>query len=90
MIIGNSQNSDNTYTGIYVRNDSNYNNIQGNTVRRGTGAKQQCYGIWIRTNCNNNLVINNDIYQAGVTSDYYDQGTGTIYKNNRTTAGWVP
>lgn len=38
----------------------------------------------------NNLVINNDLYQAGVTADNNDAGTGTIFRNNRLTTGWTP
>ncbi len=88
---GNSQSANNTNDGIWVNTDSNYNNIQGNTVRRGVGANKQRYGIRINTaDCDGNLVINNDLYQAGVTGDYSDAGTGTVYHNNRTTAGWVP
>ncbi len=90
-VVGNSQLANNTYDGILIHWDSDYNNIQGNTVRRGTGANQQRYGIRINTvTGDNNLVINNDLYQAGVTADYGDAGTGTIYHNNRTSAGWVP
>jgi parallel beta-helix repeat protein len=89
-VVGNSQASNNTYDGIHIENDCDYNNIQGNTVRSGTGANQQRYGIRIDDSyCDGNLVINNDLNQAGVTADYSDAGTGTIYHNNRTSAGWV-
>ena len=79
------------YSGIAVITNCDYNNIQGNTVRHLGGAKQHRYGIRIDTaNCDGNLVIDNDLYLAGKTADYSDAGTGTIYHNNRTTAGWVP
>jgi parallel beta-helix repeat protein len=91
IVMSNSQSANNTYDGIYIYNEGDYNSIQGNTVRRGTGANQQRYGIRIDTaDCDGNLVINNDLYLAGATADYSDAGTGTEYHNNRTTAGWVP
>jgi len=89
-VVGNSQDNDNTYDGIFVDGYCDYNNIQGNTVRRGTGTNKQRYGIRINSvECDNNLVINNDLYQAGVTADNYDAGTGTIFRNNRLTSGWA-
>jgi len=89
-VVGNSQDNDNTYDGIFVDGNCDYNNIQGNTVRRGTGTNKQRYGIRINSaDCDNNLVINNDLYQAGVTADNYDAGTGTIFRNNRLTSGWA-
>ncbi|GAI09629.1 unnamed protein product, partial [marine sediment metagenome] len=88
-IVGNSQDNDNTYDGISVGTNSSYNNIQGNTIRRGTGSNQQRYGICVWDTCDYNLVINNDLYQAGKAGDNSDGGFGTIYHNNRTTAGWV-
>jgi len=89
-IVGNSQNSNNTYDGINVGYiESDYNNIQGNTVRRGNGTNKQRSGIWINL-ATGNLVINNDLYWAGTTSDNSDTGSGTIIHNNRTRDGWVP
>jgi parallel beta-helix repeat protein len=89
-VVGNSQDNDNTYDGIFVDGDCNFNNIQGNTVRRGIGGNQQRYGIRINSaDCDNNLVINNNLYQAGVAADNSDAGTGTIFRNNRLTSGWV-
>jgi parallel beta-helix repeat protein len=89
-VVGNSQYSDNHYDGININYDSDYNNIQGNTVRRGTGTNQQRYGIRINSaDCDNNLVINNDLYQAGKAADFIDSGTLTIFRNNRLTSGWV-
>jgi len=89
-VVGNSQGADNTYDGITIEANSDYNNVQGNTVRHAGGAKQHRYGINIASaGCDGTLVINNDLYLAGKTADYNDAGTGTIYHNNRTTAGWV-
>jgi len=90
-VVGNSQTTDNTYDGIFIDADSDYNNVQGNTVRHAGGAKQHRYGIRIdNANCDGNLVIDNDLYLAGRTLDYSNAGTSTIYHNNRITVGWVP
>ena len=90
-VVGNSQDTDNTYFGIHLEGGSNYNSIQANTVRHAGGANQHKHGIDISDiTCTGNLVINNDLYQAGRTADYNNAGTGTIYHNNRTTTGWVP
>jgi len=78
MVVGNSQATDNTDNGIQVDN-SNYNNIQGNTVRKGTGSKQQNTGITILSGTNN-FVANNDLYQAGAAAaKFSDAGTETIF-----------
>lgn len=77
MVVGNSQATDNTDNGIQV-SQSNYNNIQGNTVRKGTGSKKQNTGITILSGTNN-FVANNDLYQAGATTNFSDSGTGTIF-----------
>lgn len=77
MVVGNSQATDNTDNGIQVDN-SNYNNIQGNTVRKGTGSKQQNTGITILSGTNN-FVANNDLYQAGAATNFSDAVTGTIF-----------
>ena len=77
MVVGNSQAAHNTDNGIQV-SQSNYNNIQGNTVRKGTGSNQQNTGITILSGTNN-FVANNDLYQAGATENFSDAGTGTIF-----------
>ncbi len=78
MVVGNSQATDNTDNGIQVDN-SNYNNIQGNTVRKGTGSKQQNTGITILLGTNN-FVANNDLYQAGAAAaKFSDAETETIF-----------
>jgi parallel beta-helix repeat protein len=80
LIAGNSQ------YGIGFRYGSgSYNTISGNVLRHmGT----QSYGIYITGT--GNMVINNDLYQAGTSADFYDSGTDTVYHNNRTTEGWIP
>ena len=82
-VVGNSQDTDDTYDGIFVDADSNYNNIQGNTVRHAGGAKQHRYGIRINNaNCDGNFIHDNDIYTAGKTANYSDAGTGTTSEKN--------
>ena len=77
----NSQNTDNTYDDI-ILDGSDYNNIQGNTCRAGDETNKPRYGINISdATCNENKVINNDLYDDGFgTAPYNDSGTGTIYK----------
>ena len=87
QIIGNaitssSQATDNTYAGIFVRLASSRNNIQHNMIRMGSEAAAPKYGIWIDSYCDRNLVTNNDLYQAGKTAGFKNDGTNTI-----TTAG---
>jgi parallel beta-helix repeat protein len=79
-----------TYFGIILSTDSDRNLIDGNTIRRGTDTNRTFIGIYIwGTSCNNNVVINNDLYYSGAGGDYIDDGAGTIYHNNRLTGGWV-
>jgi parallel beta-helix repeat protein len=77
----------NSLDGICIDGGSTYNLVQGNSVRH---QGKQRYGINISSSgCAGNLVLGNDLYQAGQTADYNDAGTGTVYHDNRTTAGWV-
>lgn len=81
----------NSYSGIYIAGDSDTNLIDGNTVRIGYTDFKQRYGLYIQSSfCNNNLVINNDLYVSGWTADFIDDGSGTIYHNNRLSTGWTP
>jgi parallel beta-helix repeat protein len=74
-----SQSANNTYSGIVINVDSDRNNVQGNTIRRGVLANQAKYGIIVgNANCDNNLVTNNDLLTSGVTASLFDAGTGTI------------
>ena len=94
QVLGNSQSSDNWYDGIYIMSwggvQPSYNTISNNTVRHMGLVNQHRYGVHIGSNCIGNLVINNDLYQAGTSADFYDEGTDTVYHNNRTTQGWIP
>lgn len=83
-IIGNSQTTDNTYDGIFLSTDGDYNNIHGNTVRHAGGANQHRYGIRIDTaDCDGNLVQDNDLYLAGRTANFSDAGTDTKFWDRR-------
>jgi len=74
----NSQETTNTYDDIYLEN-SDYNNIQGNTCRAGALANKPRYGINISSAaCDGNLVIDNDLYDDGFgTAPFNDAGTAT-------------
>ena len=86
----NSHRVDNSYSGIYLGGDSDRNLIDGNTVRVGYTSYRQRYGVYIQTSmCNNNMLINNDLYTSGFTDEYVDDGSGTIIHNNRLDTGWV-
>ena len=88
--IDNDFNNTNTYDGIGIDNDSDYNHVTGNLCYVTVAGTNQRYGINItNANCDGTFVIGNDLYQAGRTGDYNDAGTGTIYHSNRTTVGWV-
>jgi len=75
----NSQDTTNTHDDIYLQ-DSDYNNIQGNTCRAGALAAVPRYGINIfNAACDGNLVTNNDIHDDGFgTGTFNDTGTGTV------------
>jgi len=79
LVVGNSAH------GIFILGGS-YNTASGNVLRH---MNTQMYGIDNRGGTGN-LIINNDLYQAGTSADFYDEGTGTVYHNNRTTQGWIP
>jgi len=67
-----------TYDGIFIKEPSDYNNIQNNIVRIGAGNTHR-YGIRINAiECEGNLVRNNDLYNAGVTANLSDAGSGTV------------
>lgn len=76
-ITGNTLNG-NSGTGIYIDSSGNYNNVQSNTVRRGSATPT--YGIRVKNNTGN-LITNNDLYDSGTTA-FSNGGTDTI-----TTAG---
>lgn len=77
---GNSQAGNGSFDGIQVVNDATNNSIQGNQVRRGTGARVHNAGIAIQSEgC---LVMNNDLLNAGGTN-FRDQAATTVAKDNR-------
>jgi parallel beta-helix repeat protein len=83
IVVGNNK-SGGIFSGIFIT-DSSYNIIYGNIARHmGT----QRYGIESRGT--GSLIIDNDLYQAGISGDFVDYGTDTIYHNNRTSEGWIP
>jgi len=85
----NSQDVDNTYDDIFLY-DSDYNNIQGNTCRRGGELNKPRYGINISNdNCDRNCLIGNDLYDSGSTGDLNDVPTTnpTLKHDNRNLAG---
>jgi parallel beta-helix repeat protein len=70
-------------TGILLETACSFNLISNNIVRFNTD-----YGIRIASNsCENNVVHGNDLYQNA--TDFSDNGSWTIYHNNRTTSGWI-
>jgi parallel beta-helix repeat protein len=73
----------NFVNGIYLRGGS-YNTTSCNVVRC---MGIQSYGIYVSGT--GNLIISNDLYQAGKTTDFYDEGSGTVYHNNRITNRWI-
>ena len=75
----NSQSLTNNSDDICLEN-SDYNNIQGNTCRAGALANKPRYGINILDPASDgNLVTNNDIHNDGFgTGSFNDAGTGTV------------
>jgi parallel beta-helix repeat protein len=69
-----------TYDNINLASNSDYNNVQGNLCRRDTGSGNQSrYGINVQTtDCDANVVTNNDLYNGGATNNLRDNGTGTV------------
>jgi len=74
-----SQQTNNTYDCIIIDSNSDSNNVQANTCRRGSLANQARFGINVaNANCDTNLVTNNDLLNSGVTGSLNDAGTGTV------------
>ena len=83
--IGNSQLTDNTYDEVLIWENSDYNNVQKNLCRAGSGAQQPRCGICILTsNSTENFVTNNHNQDDGfgTTALYIAAGSSTV-----TTAG---
>ena len=72
-----------SFDGINVTN-SDYNNIQHNTVRMGAGSQHR-YGIRLESSSNSNVIANNDCRLAGATANLSDAGTSTWWPYNSTT-----
>ena len=84
-ILGNSsyrdgQGADNTYSGILITGAAaDDNNAQGNKVRHGGGAVQLKYGFEIApAGAGANFVTNNDLKNSGRTTDFFNDGGGTV------------
>jgi parallel beta-helix repeat protein len=75
-ISGNGTSVSNNYSNMWLRYSSLTNIISGNICRQGTNINLPKYGISIDSGCNDNILINNDISNSGVTTDYLDSGTG--------------
>lgn len=89
-VSGNSQSPSDSFSGIYIQGNSDHNLIDGNSVRMGYGAYKQRYGVYIgQSSCGGNLVVNNDLYYAGLSADFADDGTGTEFHNNMVRSGWI-
>lgn len=93
IVTGNlcAENNQNGYTGVYGSNiylssSSSYNNIQNNICRAGERSYKPRYGIAISSsNCNGNMITNNDLYSSGTAGALYNSGTNTITSaGNRT------
>ena len=83
FVVGSSQEADNTYDNIYLE-DSDYNYVSDNSVRWGDETNKSRYGVNIsNAGCDNNIVKDNDLYDAGSTANLNDGGTGTIVEGNR-------
>lgn len=69
-----------TYDAILLADNSDKNFVTGNMCLELTSATNRWrYAINVSTaDCNANVVIGNDIRQAGVTARYNDAGTATI------------
>lgn len=84
-VAGNSQQVNAGYFGIQVFASqtglAQNNLINGNVIRRGTGAKQQRYGILLQAG--NNTVTENDLTQSGTNGAVSDGGTGNVVRSNR-------
>lgn len=78
--------ADVTYDNIRLTGVSTYNNVQANVARRGAQANKAKWGLRINvSDCLNNFVTNNDLYDGGSTAAYSDAGTGTnVTAGNRT------
>jgi parallel beta-helix repeat protein len=87
--MSNSQKSDDGVEDIRIWGNSDYNNIQKNTCRAGSGAIAPKYGINIRdSNCTENLVTNNDVHNDNYRTGSINiaAGSGTVVTAGNRTA----
>lgn len=83
IVTDNSEETDNTYDGIFLDGDSNENSIIGNTCNTLQPTFDQRYGINIsEAACDDNLVALN-ILNGNVSGELNDVGTNTILEHNR-------
>lgn len=62
-----------------IMEQSSNNQLQMNTVRKGSGNIRPRYGVNIAdTSSSHNFVANNDLLGGGETAAFFDAGTGTI------------
>lgn len=86
MAFENGQDTDNIVDNIAFANNSSNNSIQNNMTRKGITANSVRYGLSIlTTDCTNNFVVNNDLYDGGKTGELHNLGTNTIDSGNKTT-----
>lgn len=85
MSIENGVQTDNSYDNIFLINGSSNNSIQSNVTRKSvSNTINSRYGMSILTNdCVGNFVVNNDLFDGGQTSEFYNNGNGTIDNGNR-------
>jgi len=77
--IGNGQEAHNTFDNLLIMEQSSNNQLQMNTVRKGSGNIRPRYGVNIAdTSSSHNFVANNDLLGGGETAAIFDAGTGTI------------
>lgn len=86
MIFENGKDTHNTFSNILLKNSSSHNSLQNNMIRKGSGNKKSKYGINVLTdNCEANFIINNDLYDSGVTSEVNNLSSSTIDISNKKT-----
>jgi len=74
----------NINSGMEIQSNSDYNFISGNMVRKSSpgSSNYQQYGIWIsNANCNDNLILDNDVRDGGQTTGLLNSGTNSQITN---------
>jgi len=78
-----SQDANDTYPYILLTasgpNGSDNNIVSGNACQPGYAANQGNYGVQVGAGCSDNAVVENDLRNSGVSGDFDDGGTDTIY-----------